>query len=135
MARRRLELEEEKTSIDLSSMIDCIFILLIFFIVTTVFVEEKGVAVAKPDAAAAAPASGEETTKVVLELTEQGEVRVDGKIVPLADVPGRVRAGIEDETTPVVIRAHEKASHGAFVALWDAAQRGGAVTLSFNTVN
>ena len=135
MARRRLMLEEENTSIDLSSMIDCIFILLIFFIVTTVFVEEKGMAVAKPDAAAAAPASGEETKKVVLELTEQGEVRVDGKSVPLADVPAHVRAGIEDETTPVVIRAHEKASHGAFVSLWDAAQRGGAVTLSFNTVN
>lgn len=134
MPRRRLAIEEEPTKIDLSSMIDCIFILLIFFIVTTVFVEEKGVAVAKPDAAAAA-ASGEEATKVVLELTEQGEVRVDGKIVPIAQVPERVRNGLEDETTPVVIRAHEKAAHGAFVALWDAAQRGGAKQLSFSTVN
>lgn len=135
MPRRRLELEEDATTIDLSSMIDCIFILLIFFIVTTVFVEEKGMAVAKPDAAAAAAATGEQAKKVVLELTEQGEIRVDGKTVPLADVPQRVRGGIEDETTPVVIRAHEKASHGAFVALWDAAKRGGAETLSFSTVN
>lgn len=135
MPRRRLALEEEATKIDLSSMIDCIFILLIFFIVTTVFVEEKGMAVAKPDAAAAAAAPGEESSKVVLELLEQGEIRVDGKVVPLADVPERVRSGLEDETTPVVIRAHEKAAHGAFVALWDAAQRGGAKQLSFNTVN
>jgi biopolymer transport protein ExbD len=135
MARRRLQLEEDATTIDLSSMIDCIFILLIFFIVTTVFVEEKGMQVAKPDSAAVAPASDEEVTKVVLELSEGGEIKVDGRVVPLADVPERVRSGVEDESTPVVIRAHQKASHGAFVALWDAAQRGGAVTLSFNTVN
>ena len=36
---------------------------------------------------------------------------------------------------PVVIRAHEKADHGTFVSVWDAAIRGGAKALSFNTVN
>ena len=41
------------TAIDLSPMIDCVFILLIFFIVTTTFVEETGVEVDKPQAASA----------------------------------------------------------------------------------
>ena len=51
MPRRTVFSEEEETEINLSPMIDCIFILLIFFIVTTVFVEERGFSVAKPDAA------------------------------------------------------------------------------------
>jgi len=52
MPPRRLSESEEATEINLSPMIDCIFILLIFFIVTTVFVEETGLQVNKPDAAA-----------------------------------------------------------------------------------
>ena len=53
MPRRSVLSPDDETEINLSPMIDCIFILLIFFIVTTVFVEEKGLQVAKPDAAAA----------------------------------------------------------------------------------
>ena len=61
---------DDEIEINLSPMIDCIFILLIFFIVTTVFVEEQGLQVAKPDAAAAATPN-EETENVVLEITQQ----------------------------------------------------------------
>ena len=46
--------EEEGEGINMSPMIDCVFILLIFFIVTTTFVEETGVEVDKPQAASAA---------------------------------------------------------------------------------
>jgi biopolymer transport protein ExbD len=114
-------------------MIDCIFILLIFFIVTTVFVEEKGVQVNKPDAAAST--SLEENESVAIEITAQGKILFGSKEVSLADVPNRVKAAIAGPETPVVIRAHEKAHNGIFVAVWDAARRGGAETLSFNTVN
>lgn len=133
MARRSVMEEEEPTEINLSAMIDCIFILLIFFIVTTVFVEEKGLQVAKPDSAASSAV--EETRSVTLELGADGKVTIDGKGVALADVPARVKGGMVDEETPVVIRANAKAPHGAFVAVWDAAKRGGAQALSFDTVN
>ena len=133
MARRSVMEEEEPTEINLSAMIDCIFILLIFFIVTTVFVEEKGLQVAKPDSAASSAV--EETRSVTLELGADGKVTIDGKGVSLADVPARVKSGMVDEETPVVIRANAKAPHGAFVAVWDAAKRGGAQALSFDTVN
>lgn len=134
MARQRILAElEEETEIDLSSMIDCIFILLIFFIVTTVFVEEQGVQVSKPDAAAAAAV--EETENVVLEITSDNRVLIDEIELNVSEVPARVKSGLSGEDTPVIIRAHEKAAHGTFVAVWDAARRGGATTLSFNTVN
>ena len=133
MARRSILEQDEETEINLSPMIDCIFILLIFFIVTTVFVEEKGLQVSKPDAAVAA--STEENERVVLEITQQNKVLVDGVEVSLAEVAARVQKGVTDPETPVVIRAHEKAAHGIFVSVWDAAKRAGAVTLSFSTVN
>ena len=134
MPRRTMISPDEETEINLSPMIDCIFILLIFFIVTTVFVEETGFQVSKPDAAAA-PANPEEKDKVVLEITQQNKILLNEKDVALADVASGVKAKVSDPETPVVIRAHEKSSHGIFVGVWDAAKRGGAQQLSFSTVN
>ena len=133
MARRSLPAQEEQAEINLAPMIDCIFILLIFFIVTTVFVEEKGLQVHKPDAAM--PSSLEEGERVVIEIDAESNVLVGRHKVGLEDVVRRVQAGIEGPETPVVIRAHEKSRHATFVAVWDAAKRGGAQTLSFTTVN
>ena len=53
MRRNLASAESDNVEINLSPMIDMVFILLIFFIVTTVFVEETGVEVNKPEAAAA----------------------------------------------------------------------------------
>lgn len=133
MARRSILEDDEPVEINLSPMIDCIFILLIFFIVATVFVEEQGLQVAKPDAAAAA--SSEEKENVVLQITADNKILHLEKAIALADVPNRVRANLRDDDTPVVVRAHEKSDHGVFVAVWDAAKRGGARQLSFTTTN
>ena len=133
MPRRSVLNADDDFEINLSPMIDCIFILLIFFIVTTVFVEEKGLQVNKPDAAAAS--TPEEKENVVLEITQQNKVLLNDKEVSIADVATGVKAGMSDPETPVVIRVHEKSAHGVFVGVWDAAKRGGAVALSFSTVN
>jgi biopolymer transport protein ExbD len=131
--RRSILEDDERTGIELSPMIDCVFILLIFFIVTTVFVEEKGLQASKPDAAATA--SPEETENLVLEITAEDKVLFNDQEISLADVTVRVKTGVQDPDTPVTIRAHENSSHGTFVAVWDAAKRGGANALSFTTVN
>ena len=78
MARRSvLETTESETEINLSPMIDCIFILLIFFIVTTVFVQEKGLRVNKPDAAAIP--SAEEKSNLMIEITANNKVLLDSR--------------------------------------------------------
>ena len=61
------------SGIDISPLIDCVFILLIFFIVTTVFVEETGVEVDKPQAASSTQL---EKTSILIALTEKGELVV-----------------------------------------------------------
>ena len=133
MARRSILEQEEGASIDLSSMIDCIFILLIFFIVTTTFVEEKGLQLNKPDAAASSLM--QKKKNVILEITAQNEVLFDDRQIDMADVAGFVKSGLESPDEPVIIRVSEKSRHGTLVSVWDAARRGGAQMLSFTTVN
>jgi len=133
MARRSILSDDDEVKIDLSSMIDCIFILLIFFIVATVFVEEKGLQASKPDAAATATEDESET--VILQITADNRVLVQNEEVAIGEVAGRVQTSLVDEATPVVIRAHQSSDHGVFVGVWDAARRGGAEILSFSTVN
>ncbi len=133
MAKRSILDQDDETEINLSPMIDCIFILLIFFIVTTVFVEEKGLQVHKPDAAAST--AMEENENITFEITAENKVLVDGKEVGLAEITGRVREIANDPEIPIVIRAHEKAAHGTFVAVWNAARLGGPNTMSFSTTN
>jgi biopolymer transport protein ExbD len=134
MARRSVLGSDEDTAVDLSPMIDCIFLLLIFFMVTTAFVEERGLQVSKPDAAATATTQDEDE-RVVLEITAGDKILLDSKEITLSDVTGRVKSRLKDAETPVVIRAHQKSHHGTFVSVWDAAKRGGAQVLSFTTIS
>ncbi|GHC02222.1 ExbD/TolR family protein [Cerasicoccus arenae] len=135
MARRSLLSEhEETTEINLSSMIDCIFILLIFFIVTTVFVEETGLEVNKPDAGS--PSDNDEENEVVmLEITSSNKVLINGEEIPISQVKTKVKEGMKNSETPVSIRAHEGSRHGVLISVWDEATLGGAQQLSFTTTN
>ncbi|MEZ4279742.1 MAG: hypothetical protein R3F21_09045 [Myxococcota bacterium] len=112
-------------------MIDCIFILLIFFIVTTVPLSARGGRRPMPPQR---HRPGEETTKVVLERPSRARCASTARSC-LGDVPGRVRAGIEDETTGNVIRAHERRAAARRSSRSGRGAAGRAVTLSFNTVN
>ncbi|WP_309399577.1 ExbD/TolR family protein [Cerasicoccus maritimus] len=136
MSRRSVLSEgEEEPEINLSSMIDCIFILLIFFIVTTVFVEETGVQVNKPDASANPAENNEESDNVMLEITSNNKVIYNGEEIPLSQVKNVVKKGMKDSETPVMIRSNEHASHGVFISVWDQAAEAGAELLSFTTTN
>lgn len=102
---------DDETAIDLSPMIDCIFILLIFFIVSTVFVEETGVKVNKPDVGGAASAL--DSNSILLAVTGSDEVYYGGKSIGVAGVQAVVRPLlVDDPEMPVIIQGDIKASHG-----------------------
>jgi len=124
---------DEETEINLSAMIDCIFILLIFFIVTTVFVEESGVQINKPDAAASP--SNEESEALTVEITKDDKVLFKGASVTLSQLRNQIANSLEDPETPVSIRSSGEASHGFFIQVWDSVKLAGATQVSFSTVN
>ncbi len=117
-------------AIDMSPMIDCVFILLIFFIVTTTFVEETGVEVDKPQAASA---SRLEKTSILLALTANGEVVHNERSIGVGGVQPLVKQKIQQEQIPVIIQADAQAPSGLLVRVIDEAKLGGAQKVSLAT--
>ncbi len=133
MARRRIMNEpDEATEINLSPMIDCVFILLIFFIVTTVFVEEPGVEIIKPDATIDAEL---EKNSIIIAITPDNKVIYGGKEVGVAGVSARVRQLLNKDDLPVIIQADVRAEHGLFSDVWSAVKNAGAKKISLSTRN
>jgi biopolymer transport protein ExbD len=115
---------DEEVHIDLSSMIDCIFILLIFFIVSTVFVEETGVTVNKPDLGSA---SSLDSNSILLAVTAENKVYYGGDNVGIQGIVGKIKPLLaENAEMPVIIQGDKDASHGIVQQVHDQAILAGA---------
>jgi len=122
--------ENNEAVVDMSPLIDCVFILLIFFIVTTTFVEETGVEVDKPQAASA---SQLEKTSIMIALTEKGEVVYGGREIGISGVQPLVKRMLQKEDVPVIIQADKSAQSGLLVRIIDEAKLAGATKVSIST--
>lgn len=101
---------DEPVTIDLSSMIDCVFILLIFFIVSTVFVEETGVTVNKPDVSGA---STLEKNSILLAVTADDKVFYGGESIGVQGIIGKIKPLLaETPDMPVIIQGDKESTHG-----------------------
>ncbi len=119
-----------ETGVDMSPLIDCVFILLIFFIVTTTFVDETGVEVDKPQAASA---SRLEKTSILIALTKNGEVVYGGHEIGISGVQPLVKRMLRKEDVPVIIQADTAAQSGLLVRIIDEAKLAGAIKVSIAT--
>jgi len=122
--------EGDGAGIDMSPLIDCVFILLIFFIVTTTFVEETGVEVDKPQASSAVRL---EKTSILIALTAKGEVVYGGREIGLGGIQPLVRRMLAAEELPIIIQADAAAPSGLLVRILDEAKLAGAVKVSVAT--
>ncbi len=129
--RRSLNSDErDDVEINLSPMIDMVFILLIFFIVTTVFVEETGVEVNKPEAAASVQL---EKNSILIAVTADNKVVYGGREIGVSGVQPIVKRLTQQEDMPVIIQADDGASHGVFARVYGEAKLGGAKAINFST--
>ena len=132
MAKKRRDREDnEEVDINLSPMIDCIFILLIFFIVTTVFVEETGVEVNRPDTASSVQL---EKNSILIAITSDNKVVYGGKNIGITGVSPQIKQLLLKEDLPVIIQADEGASHGIFAKVYGEAKLAGATKINFSTL-
>jgi len=120
----------DSAGIDMSPLIDCVFILLIFFIVTTTFVEESGVEVDKPQAASSVNL---EKNSVLIAITAKGEVVYGGQEIGIGGVQSIVKRMLEKEDVPVIVQADKAVPSGLLVRVIDEAKLGGAVKVSIAT--
>jgi biopolymer transport protein ExbD len=119
--------DSNDSGIDISPLIDCVFILLIFFIVTTTFVEETGVDVDKPRAASAVQL---EKNSILIALTDGGDVVYAGRTIGVAGVRPLVQRMLQKEEIPVIIQADTTSQAGLLVRVIEEAKLGGASKVS-----
>lgn len=137
MSRRKRKIQDEgdKAEIDLTPMLDVVFIMLIFFIVTASFVKEQTVNVNVPENADAPPPPPSDDNKTILVVVDaQNEVFIDGRRVDIRSV----RSLIAQKTAAnpgggVVVRAHEDSNTETYVAIADASQDANVYNVSLVT--
>jgi biopolymer transport protein ExbD len=130
---RNLSDQGDEASIDMSPLIDCVFILLIFFIVTTVFVEESGIPTSRPESSNAS--SSDENESVVFFVKEDGSILFEGREIGLHGVGPTVSRKIQKEMVPVIIQSERKAKYGQMLSVMDAAMVAGAQEVSVDSSN
>jgi len=127
VARTRFT-KRDKPEITIAPLIDMVFILLIFFLVTTSFVRETGVEVQKPRASSA---QSLKKTSLLVAVTREGTIHMEGHRVGLATVRALVRRQLSvNPDTPVVIVADTAAQMGAVVSVMDECKLAGAKNVS-----
>ncbi len=124
--------DEDDEGVNLTPMLDVVFIMLIFFIVTSSFVKEAGVDVDRP---IAATAERKERGNILVAITSTGQIWIDRRAVD----PRAVRAHIErlhaeNPQGAVVIQADRRSKNRLLVQILDAAQEAGVETVSIAAV-
>ena len=128
MARRRRAREEEESEVNLTPMLDVVFIMLIFFIVTASFVKEAGIDVSRPDAATA---ERKERGNILVAISETGQIWIDKRSVDIRAVRANIeRLAAENPQGSVVIQADKDSKNGLLVAVMDAARLAGVYNVS-----
>lgn len=123
---------ESTGEINISPLIDVVFILLIFFIVTTVFVEETGVDVEKPRAATQRDL---ERNSILIAVTPGGDVYYGGRDIGVSGVRSIVSRLLREEDKPVIIQADRNAPTQFTVEVLDEAKLAGAARVFVSTVD
>lgn len=128
MAKKHKTVEDE-ADIDMTPMLDIVFIMLIFFIVTTSFVKEKGLEVQRPKDNQQQPNNKSDAVSIL--ITETGQIYMNNRLVDIERVNANIQNYLAEVDTDVaVVKAAKGAPHGIVVRVLDQAAEAGIGTLS-----
>jgi biopolymer transport protein ExbD len=120
--------EEEESSVDITPMLDVVFIMLIFFIVTATFVKEAGIDVDKPSAATAVV---QEKASILIAIDADNNVWINRRQVDIRSVRSIVeRLHAENPKGTVVIQADKASINDTLVQVMDASRRAGVYDIA-----
>ncbi|MBU2870068.1 MULTISPECIES: biopolymer transporter ExbD [Colwellia] len=123
-----LQDQDEKEEIDMTPMLDVVFILLIFFIVTASFVKEAGIDVNRPEAATAVK---KERANILVAISDKGDIWINKRKVDVRSVQANIeRLKAENPQGTVVIQADKKATTDTLIKVMDSARAAGVYDVS-----
>ncbi|MBT0585885.1 ExbD/TolR family protein [Alteromonas oceanisediminis] len=128
MKRKKHTSADDDAQIDMTPMLDIVFIMLIFFIVTTSFVKEKGLEVNRPKD----NNSPQKPSKALsIQIDELGQIRMNGRQVDIRRVVANIQTFLaENNTDSAAIQAHEDTEHGTVVEVMNQAKEAGIEKVS-----
>ena len=130
MARKHgtLNVEEEENEINLTPMLDVVFIMLIFFIVTATFIKEAGIQVERPDTVTA---DTQDDASILIAISANDEIWIDRQQRDPRAVRGIIeRLHAENPKGSIVIQADEGSTHEVLVFVMEAATAAGVTNVS-----
>jgi len=128
--RRRRSSGQEEAEVDLTPMLDVVFIMLIFFIVTASFVKEVGIELNKPDSGEA-PKTVQENENILIQITNEGLIFVDRRNVDIRAVRANIeRLHAERPNGQVVVAPSAASANGLLVEVMDQARLAGVEEIS-----
>ena len=120
--------EEEEAKIDLTPMLDVVFIMLIFFIVTASFIKEAGIDVDRPDAPSA---DSQDDAAILIAISANDEIWIDRRETEPNAVRGMIeRLHAENPKGSIVIQADEESTNEMLVVVMEAAKQAGVTNVA-----
>ncbi len=120
--------DEEEANIDMTPMLDVVFIMLIFFIVTASFVKEAGIDVNRPEAATAVK---KDRANILIAISDKGEIWINKRRIDVRAVQANIeRLHAENPQGTVVIQADTKATTETLIKVMDASRAAGVYDVS-----
>lgn len=124
----RRQSQQDEAQIDLTSMLDIVFIMLIFFIVTSSFVRESGVEVNRPTASNVV---SQKDAGIFVAITSANDIYIDKRQVDVERVQATLEhLLLEQPEASLVIQADEHAYNGTVVQVMDAAKGAGVKSIA-----
>ena len=118
--RGRASRPSDEAAVDLTPMLDVVFILLIFFIVTSTFIQEEALGAAPPPPQTNAPSNP--APAIIVYIDETDQIRVNRKLTDISAVRGGMeRARAENPESALIIQAHPEARTGTIIEVRDIA--------------
>lgn len=125
--------QEEESEINITPMLDVVFIMLIFFIVTATFIKEAGIEVNRPDAQTAVK---QEKANILIALGPNDDIWIDRRQVDIRSVrPNIERLHAENPQGSVVIQADKESKTDTLIQVMDASRQAGVYNVAIASHN
>lgn len=123
--------QEEGGEIDLTPMLDVVFIMLIFFIVTAVFIKEPGINVDRPSTLVREDVKNQ---SILIAINERNEIYLDRKKIDERTLKAKIeRLHTDNPLGAVVIQQHKNSNAEFYAKVYDAAKQAGVVDIHIST--
>ncbi len=126
--------DDSESAINLTPMLDVVFIMLIFFIVTATFVKERGLDVQPPDPNKPKTVDPDKQS-IVVRVSDRNQISIGGRTVDIRSVRANIeRLHAENPEAPVIIQPHKESSTETIISIMDSARQARVANVQLTAV-